>query len=340
MNRILSAAIAAVGAAIVAVAPARAQAPATLEGQTIRILIPNTAGGINDTEGRLVQAHIGRFLPGNPNVVVQNLPGAAGERMIEFMNQTDQVANPMIAMVNSALIFRARAGDMGGVAFDPRTVHWVGSIPASIFAFMVSTATGVTRPEELVGRPLTAAAIAAGGTTYLYYLLLNRALGFAIEPIVGYDGVGTMTLALQRGEIEALIVPYSSYAQFIQPMVDAGQARFLSYISLEDHPEFGVPNILDLPLPAEEAQMLRTGVAGTSFGRPFFAPPGSDPVFVALIRSAFDQMAADPEFLAAATALGIDIRYRDGATIAAAVADLYATPDDVIARVGAVLLAE
>lgn len=339
MNRILAAAIAFATVTLVAASPAHAQAPVTLEGQTIRILIPNTAGGINDTEGRLVQAHIGRFLPGNPNVVVQNLPGAAGERMLEFINQTDPVANPMIAMINSAIIFRARAGDMP-VSFDPRTVHWVGSIPASIFAFMVATSTGVTQPDELRGRAITAAAIAAGGTTYLYYLLLNRTFGFAIEPVVGYDGIGTMTLALQRGEVQGLIVPYSSYAQFIQPLVDGGDARMLAYISLEDHPEFGVPNILDLPLPAEEAQILRIGIAGTSYGRPFFAPPGSDPAFVALIRAAFDRMAADPEFLAAAAALGIDVRYRNGAALETAVAELYATPDDVIAKVGEVLLAE
>ncbi|MGV8839152.1 MAG: hypothetical protein ACWA6X_02490 [Bauldia sp.] len=339
MNRILAAATAFATSALLAAAPLHAQAPPTLEGQTIRILIPNTAGGINDTEGRLVQAHVGRFLPGNPTVIVQNLPGAAGERMLEFMNQTDPVANPMIAMINSAIIFRARAGDMPAT-FDPRTVHWIGSIPASIFTFMVATSTGITRPEDLVGRPITAAAIAAGGTTYLYYLLLNRVLNFAIEPVVGYDGIGTMTLALQRGEVQGLITPYSSFAQFLQPLVDAGDARFLAYISLEDHPEFGVPNILDLPLPPEEAQTLRIGVAGTSFGRPFFAPPGSDPAFVAMIRAAFDQMAVDPEFLAAAAALGIDIRYRNSDGLAAAVAELYATPDEVIARVGEVLLAE
>ncbi|MCW5714466.1 MAG: hypothetical protein KIT43_08155 [Bauldia sp.] len=339
MNRVLHATLALTGALLLAVATAHAQAPFTLDGKTIRILIPNTAGGVNDTEGRLVQSHIGRFLPGSPSVIVQNLPGAAGERMLEFLNQTDPQDNLMIAMINSAIIFRARAGDMP-VSFDPLRVNWIGSIPASINAFMVSTATGIARPEDLVGRPVTAAAISAGGTSYLYYLLLNRTLGFDIRPIVGYDGIGTMTLALGRNEVDAFMTPYSSYGQFVQPLVDAGQATFLFYVSLEGHPEFGVPNILDIPMAPEEALILRTGVAGTSFGRPFLVPPGSDPAFVALMRTAFDQMAADPAFLADAARLGIDVRYRDAATLEAAIAELYATPDDVIAQVGALLFAD
>lgn len=338
MNRIISAAIGVLGALLVAAA-AHAQAPFSLEGKTIRILIPNTAGGINDTEARLVQTHLGRFLPGNPEIIAQNLPGAAGERMLEFINQTDPQSNLMVAMINSALIFRARAGDMP-VAFDPLSVHWVGSIPASINVFMVSPATGITRPEDLVGRRVTAAAIAASGTTYLYYRLLNRALGYDIQPVVGYDGIGTMTLALARNEVDALMVPYSSFAQFVQPLIDGGEARLLFYVSLEDHPEFGVPNILDMPMSPEAATILRTGVAGTSYGRPFLIPPGSDPAFVALVRTAFDQMAADPAFLADAERLGIDVRYRDAAALETAIRELYATPDDVIAQVGAVLLAE
>lgn len=339
MYRLLRALLAIASATLLAVGSVHAQAPFSLDGRTIRILIPNTAGGVVDTEGRLVQTHIARFLPGSPSIVVQNLPGAAGERMLEFINQTDPRDNLIIAMINSALIFHARAGDMP-VTFDPLAVNWVGSIPASINAFMVATATGITRPEDLIDRPVTAAAIAAGGTSYLYYLLLNRALGFQIRPIAGYDGIGTMTLALGRNEVDAFMTPYSPYAQFVQPLVDAGQARFLFYISLEDHPEFGVPNILDIPMAPEDALILRTGVAGTSFGRPYLIPAGSDPAYVALMRAAFDQMAADPAFLADAARLGIEVRYRDAATLGAAVAELYATPDDVIAQVGAVLFAE
>lgn len=339
MHRGLKFGAAVLAALFLAVVTAQAQQPYSLDGKTVRILVSNTAGGIVDTEARLVQAYLGRFLPGNPNVIVQNLPGAAGERMLEFISQNDPLANPMIAMISSALIFRARAGDLD-TGFDPRSVNWLGSIPASVLAFVVSTQTGITTPDMLVNRPTTAAAVSVGGVSYIGYLLLNRSLGYAIEPIAGYDGIGTMTLALDRNEVDAFFTPYSSFNQFVRPLIDDGDARLLFYLSLENHPELGVPNALDLPMGPAEAQIMRTGLAGTSFGRPYMAPAGSDPAFVAAMREAFDRMAADPAFIADAAALGIDIRYRDAAGIEAAVANLYATPDSVIAQVGAILFAD
>lgn len=314
-------------------------APLDLDGKTIRVLVPNAAGGLVDTEARLVQAHIGRFLPGRPNIIVQNIQGAGGERMLEFLNQNDSPDNMTIALISSSVLLRSRAGQLS-VDFDPRTVNWIGNLPASLQAFVVATSTGITSPDMLVGRPLNVAAVSAGGTSHIAYLLLNRALGFDLMPIVGYEAIGTMTLALGRNEIGGLISPYSSYAQFIQPLIDSGTARLLFYLSLDDYPGLGVPNALNLPMDDAAAQILRAGLTGTSFGRPFFAPPGSDPAFVALMRTAFEAMVHDPDFLAAAAALDIAVRYRSAAEIEAGIANLYATPDEIIAAVGAVVFAE
>jgi len=326
---LVRAGVVAVALASASLALAQNAAPFSLEGRTIRFLVPQGAGGATDTEARLLAQHMAGYLPGNPTIIVQNVTGADGLRMLEYASQLNPITDLTIMTVPSAAPFRARAGLIGD-AFDPLTTNWLGGFVGGTSLCAVSTAANVAAAEDLRGRPLTMATSTAGGVTYATYMIMNRAFGFEIEPIIGYDSIATMALALGRGEIEGLCMPYSAYATTLQPMVDAGRAKLLLYIDANRRDDIGAPYLFDLPVLAGEDDFLRTAIASITFGRPVTALAGAEPAFVGAMRDAFAAAQADPGFIAGARALGVDLNPRTAAEVANAIADLYATPEPLI----------
>ncbi|MCW5714462.1 MAG: hypothetical protein KIT43_08135 [Bauldia sp.] len=324
------AAAAAVLLGLASAAPAQAPgAPYDFNGRTIRFLVGNAAGGVNDTEMRLIGRHIVKYLPGRPNIVVQNLPGAGGLRMLEFMSQLDPVAEPVIAQVSSAIPFQARAGALDGV-FDPRTVNWVGGFLRSTSICVVSTRSGIQTYEDLYTRQVTFGALSATGVTAASLAILRQGLGLRIQAVYGYDSIATIALAVARGEIDGTCGPYSSYPVTLAPLVEAGEMKLLLYLGAEPRDDIPVPYAYDLPLAAGQAEFFAAIQAAVGFARPLAIPAGADPAYVAAMRSAFDQMVADPAFIAEAATLNVDLRYRNFAELEAMTAALYATPQPLV----------
>lgn len=316
-----------------------AQTPPALEDGTLRLVISQAAGGINDTEARLLARYLSPHLPGAPLIVAQNLPGASGARMLEFLLQLDPIAEPTIAMMASAIPFRSRAGRLDGI-FDARTANWIGSFAASTTVCLAGTASGVASVADLPGRSLKFGVLNAGSSMGAFTTMFNNVLGFAIDAVAGYDSIGAIALAVQRGELDGLCAPYSSYPAILQPMVEDGTARLLLYIDTVPRPEFDVPWLFDLAMTPDQRTFLEAAVTSTSIARPFAMPVGTDPALVETMRAAFAAAVADPAFLAEAAGLGIDVRPRTGDEIAAAVAALYAMPDALVAEINALFFAE
>lgn len=314
------------------VAAAGAQPAYTLAGQSIRLLVNQAAGGSSDTEARLLAKYLPRYLPGAPNIIVQNLPGAAGVRMLEFFGQLDPLSEPAVAMLPSAAAFRSRAGALDGI-FDARTTNWIGSFASSTNVCLVRTDTGVASVADLPGHELNFGILTAGATMGAFATLFNQELGFAIRSVAGYDSIAAVGLAVQRGELDGLCMPYSSYPTLFQPMVEAGTARLLFYIDPMQRDDLETPWLFDLSMTGQQREFLATAVASTSIARPFTMAPGADPALVQAMRTAFAAVVADPAFNTEAAALSIDVRPRTSADLVATVAQLYAMPDDVAVRI-------
>ncbi len=314
---------------------ARAQDPAafTLDGEPIRILLSGGAGGMSDLQARLLIPYLDRYLPGSPNFVVQNINGAGGLRLLEYLNSLDPADNYIVFTSPSAMPFRARAGLIDPALFDPRDVNWVGSFRGSTLFCLVRTDAGVQSLDDL-RQPIKFGAVSVTANDYAIVSLLNDQLDLQLEPVVGYQSTGEIAIALDRGEVQGICNNYAIYKQYLQPLVADGSARLLFYMGPERRADIDAPYLFDLAMPDQARDFIRAAVAAISFAGPYAIPAGSDPAFIQALRQAFAAAMADPDFIAAAEAAGIDLAYVDGQTIAENVAALYATPDEEIARIG------
>ncbi|MGV8839903.1 MAG: Bug family tripartite tricarboxylate transporter substrate binding protein [Bauldia sp.] len=326
----------AIVAAALALGPATAQAPFSLEGRTIRFVVAQAAGSATDTEVRLMTRYFAKYLPGNPELVVQNLPGANGIRALEFVANLDPVRDLVVGATSSTIPFQARIGALDGV-FDPLVANWVGTYTRSGSVCIAGANSGITSIDDLRTRDVTFGTQSASGSSYAIYMILKRAFGLRINVVVGYESLAATTLAVTRGELDGLCGPSTSLAAVIQPVVDSGAARFILYNYPVQRPEIPAPWLLDQPVVAGEEAFLQATLTAIGSNRPLYIPAGADPAFVALLRTAFDAILIDPDFIAEATALGIDVHYGSPATIEEMVRNLYATPDALIEEIRAFL---
>ncbi|MGV8839150.1 MAG: Bug family tripartite tricarboxylate transporter substrate binding protein [Bauldia sp.] len=331
----LAAALAALGLA----SGAEAQAPYTMAGETVRVIVATSAGGTGDLQARLVADRLSAILPGNPGIVVQNVPGGGGLRLLEFVTQLDPATENFVYVVPSNMPFEARAGGAVAEAFDPRSVQWVGSFAGSAGVCVVSATSGIASVEDFRSRDVTMGVPEVSSNTYASYMMLQQA-GLRITPVVGYDSYATITLAVLRGEIDGLCTSYATYVTLLRPEIERGTLVPVLTTGPYALPELGIPWMLDLDMPADMRTLVETAVQVTSFARPWVAAAGADPDFVAAMRSAFADIVADPAFAALTAALDVEVRYAAPEDIAAAVERLYATPDGLIADVFQLLFAE
>ncbi len=314
---------------------AQGSEPFSLDGETIRVLLPGSVGGMSDVQTRILVEYLGRYLPGDPDFLVQNHPGAAGVRMLEYLDELDPSEEFIFYSSRSGMPFQARAGQMDENLFDPREVNWLGSFRGSTLYCLVRSDSGVETLDDLRDQPVLFGAGSVTGNDYAIYLLLNEQLGLQIEPIVGYEDGASIALAVERGEVQGICNNYANYLQFLRPMVEAGDARILFYMGAEEREDIDAPYLFNHEMPAEAAEFMRVAIGAISFGGPYAMPEGSDPRYVEAMRDAFGATMADPEFLAATETAGIDLQAVSHDGIEEAVADLYAASDDLIGRISA-----
>ncbi len=325
---ILAAALASGGAAVAQDGDAY-----TLEGETIRFLLPSAAGGNTDNQTRLLAEHMAQYLPGEPSIIVQNLTGGGGLRMMEFIAQLDPAEDLVMFGPTSSMPFRSAMGAVDPDQFDPRTTHWVGGF-RGLTQFCIVSA-GIETFDDMMDTDMLFAATNAAGTAAAIYSLLEESLGLSIETVAGYDSFGLQVLAVSRGEVDGMCNNYSAYESLIRPEVEAGNVRFAFYLDVApredivDAPFFG-----DLPFPAEGVEVVQSALSAILFSGLYAVPEGSDPRFVAAMREAFDLTVADPEFREAAIGYGIDLRYQSAADVDARVEALYAMPTSTIEQIG------
>lgn len=331
--------IAVVGIALAAsmnmAAHAQDAEPYTLDGETIRFLLPNAAGGNADNQTRLLVEYMAKYLPGEPTIVIQNLNGAGGVRMMQYISQLDPMENPMVFNPTASTPFQAAAGLLEDGLFDPRTTNWVGSFRGMTQFCILSTASGIETVEDMIENEMLFAATSAGGTSAALYTLMRDQLGLNIVTVAGYDSFGAEVLAVERGEVAGMCNNYSAYETLVRPSVDAGDVRFAFYLDLAARDDIlEAPFIGDMGFPPDRVAFVQSTLSAILFTGVYAVPEGSDPRFVAAIREAFDLTVADPDFQAAAIAYGIDLKYQSAADLEARVTELYALPETAVDEIG------
>jgi tripartite-type tricarboxylate transporter receptor subunit TctC len=321
-------ALAALAAVSGGAAPALAQ-PATPK---IVIYVAGTAGGGVDLYGRLVGHHLGRHLPGNPTVTVEDMPGAGGIKAANYMASVAPKDGTVLATFPGGPVYDPliAARDTG---YNMSKFTWVGAVSKDVSLCIAWAASPFKTLDDVKKQQMVVAGTGAGSETDTWPVLLNELLGTKFKLVTGYLGSQETFLAMESGEAHGRCgLSYSSLKTAKPDWLPQKKIVILAQIGVAKNPEIEAPLLLDLLAKEEDKQLVRflTGVSAMS--RPFVAPPGLPADRTELLRRAFDATMKDPEFLAEAKKIKADVDPSTGEQVQKLVDQLYATPKPVVER--------
>ena len=315
------------------VAPANAQAAdpvaAFYKGKNLNMLVGVSAGGAYDLTLRLVARHIVKFIPGNPTPVPQNMTGATGLVMANYLYNVAAKDGTFMGLIQNGLPTYQAVG-MDGVQFDARKLEWIGS-PSPTIETMIAykKRTGVATIEDAKQREVIVGSIGSSGITYMYPLMLNDMAGTKFRMVPGYTGSGALNLAMERGEVDARNNSWGSVKANKPEWIKNGDIAVLTYSGRKQPDLAGVPHLEDIIRDKTDLAVFKVVTAGSQLGHPFAMAPGVPADRLAAVRKAFEEMLKSPEFIKEAVAAQIDIDYVDPAEMRQIVDDLFSTPQEV-----------
>jgi tripartite-type tricarboxylate transporter receptor subunit TctC len=324
---------------------ASAQSPASFyAGKTINLIVGSTPGGYYDIAGRVVARHFGQYIPGNPNVIVQNQPGAAGLASVNKIGNTAERDGRTILVMSRALPQLALVGDPNA-AFDPLQLTWLGSLSSYKDDAYLVTVNSRHPAKSLAdvrpGKPVHLGGTSGGATNVIFALIARDMLKLNFEITKGYPGAAQIWLAMERDEVDGQIVDISAIMVGRPKLWEEGKLRPLLAFGrterLSDRPE--VPIARELVSDANDLALLEFAELPFFMALPFVAPPDIPEDRARVLKDAFMTMARNEAFRAEMLKVGIMTSPIDGDAVHGLIAKAAKTPEAVRARF-AKLLAE
>jgi tripartite-type tricarboxylate transporter receptor subunit TctC len=346
MRRVFCA-LAFAGAVLAAPAPAHAQQhepSVSFAGKQIRLLIGFSPTGYGyDTYGRLLARYLGKYLPGNPTIVPQNRPGAGSINLTSYMAHAAPADGSEIAIVGRGVAMEPilDAPQMPP-KFDATTFTWLGSMNNEVGGFFVREPGPVKDFKDVLdGTPMKVGSTGVGGDQQIFTQALNVMFGTKLKPIAGYPGTQELMLAIERGELDGIVgYSWSVARSGNKDQLDDGSLKIILQVALNRHPELpNVPLVTDFVKTDVERQVLELIFSRNSMGRPLLAPPGLDPAVAKALRSGFARAMHDPDLIAEAAKIDLELNFVSGEEVQALVERLYHAPPDVLARAQAIAAA-
>ena len=322
-------AFAGVVAALALAAPARAQSVEEFyRGRSITVLVGFTAGGGYDLYARLLGRHMGRYIPGNPTMVVQNMPGAGSMKATQYIYGVAPKDGLTLATVSRGMVTEPL---LNAANFDPTRLTWLGTITSETSVCATWKTSPVKSWDDMFKREFSLGGSAVGADPDTFALIMRNVFGAKVKLVTGYPGGNDINLAMERSEVDGRCgwswTSLKSQKQWLPNINVLVQFNLEKNADLPD-----VPVALERAASDEQRQVLRLLIAGQYVGRPFFSSPDIPADRKAALRAAFDATMKDPQFVADAAKLDLEISPVGAATIDAFLADLYRTPKDVVTK--------
>jgi tripartite-type tricarboxylate transporter receptor subunit TctC len=324
---------------ILLIAPALAHAQEDVaefyKGKTIRLIVGIGVGSGYDVNARALARHMGKHIPGNPNIIVQNQPGAGSLTMTNQM----YAAGPFDGTVFGASFNGLPTAPLlqpNGVRFDSTRINWLGSTNRETQTMYVWHTAPIKSLDDLKTTEMLVGAQAPGSTQYDYPMLGKALFGQKYKVVTGYKSTSDINLAMERGEVHGTLANWSTVKTLNLKQFQDKLIRVLVVWGAREHPDLkGIPLITSLAKTPEQKQAMQLALARLEFGRPFFLPPNVPPARVAAMRRAFEATLKDPEFLADAEKLKLEIDPINGEQLAKMLEEMAKTPPEIVAKVRA-----
>ena len=297
-------------------------------GKTVTILVGFTAGGGYDVYARLLGRHIGRHIPGNPSVVVQNMPGAGSLKATQYVYGVAAKDGLTLATVSRGMATDPLLND---AKFDATKLAWIGSVTSETSICATWQTSPVKTWDDMFKREFTLGGSATGADPDTFALIMRNLFGAKVRLVTGYPGGNDINLAMERGEVDGRCG--WSWSSLKSQKNWLRQINPLAQFAVEKNAELPhVPWAIERAASDEARQVLRLLTAGQFLGRPFFSTPDLPADRKAALRAAFDATMKDPQFLAEAEKIDLEVTPVAARAIDAFLADVYQTPKDVVQK--------
>ena len=323
-----------------AAGPATAQSAADFyRGRTITLMVGAAPGGINDISARLVARHLGRFIPGQPGIIVQTMPGAGGLVLANRLDHGAEKDGSFLAKLERAVPQLAIQGDRNA-NFDPTAFTWLGSLSSyanDAYAMLINERHPARTVADLARVPVSLGADNAASSNLIFGLVAKEVLKLNVNVVRGYTGAAPIFLAMQSGELDGQMIGLSSVKTGQRDLWNRKAFRILVQFGRSARlPELSeVPTGRELAADADARALIEFAELPFFMALPFAAPPGVPAERAAALRNAFVNMCDDQVFRQEAERLGLDLSPISAQDVVDLLARSAATPRDVIARYNA-----
>jgi tripartite-type tricarboxylate transporter receptor subunit TctC len=301
-------------------------------GKQIRMIIGHPAGNDYDLAARFLAKYLVRHIPGEPTIIAQNMPQAASITAANFLFSQAPRDGTVLGSFSRNVPSQARMGQ-ANVSADPRLFNWLGATSLPSRVCVASATAPVKTAADLFTHELIVAGSGAGSSLSILPTVFNHVLGTKFRVIEGYKGTTEAVLAMERGEVQGVCATYGQFRTYEQLLRD-GKIRFILRAEEAAIAELKeVPSIFDFAQTNEQRQLMRFVFSSVEFGRPYAVPPGTPQERVALLRKAFADTVHDPELIAEAEQLKLDMTYRSPEELERLVTNLYETPPEMVETV-------
>jgi tripartite-type tricarboxylate transporter receptor subunit TctC len=311
------------------------------KGKQVRIIVGLSSGGGYDRAARMIARHIGKYIPGSPDLVVQNMPGAGS---VTAANYVWGVAKPdgltLLAPHNN--FYLSQLSGQKEVQFDLPKFQWIGSLENDDMMMFSRADAPFKSMSEIVRQKITpkCGSTGVGSSDYVMSKILEETIDAQIQHVVGYPGSSEIAIALERGEVQCMGLTISTYygrepfltwlkTKFVRFLVQSGRKR---------DPRVGdAPTIYELmdefKTSATKRRVAEAMLLGGEWARPLMASPGTPTDRVTLLRAAYEKVVKDPELLAEAKKMRIDVVPVSGEKLQGMAKEVMNQPPEVIAQI-------
>jgi tripartite-type tricarboxylate transporter receptor subunit TctC len=296
----------------------------------VTLIAGYSSGGGFDLYARVVANHLGRHIPGQPRIIVQNMPGAGSMRAANHLYNVAPKDGSVISLTRSPVIEPLVGAT--GAAFDATKFTWLGSGASDLTVCGLLGNPKVNTMADARQTEFTLGGLGPGSDEDMYAKILRKLLGLKIHLVSGYPGGAELILAVERGELDGRCGwAYSSIKISKPDWVTEKKIKLLNVLALERSPELpDVPAIMEFATTERQKQIFKFVLNAQTLGRPFAAPPGIPADRAATLRTAFDATMKDPALLAEMKARKLEVEPIRWQSIESLLKDLYATPKDIV----------
>ena len=305
-------------------------------GKTLELIVGYPPGGSNDVYGRAVARHIGRHIPGNPQVVFRNMPGAGSIVAANHIFNSAPKDGTVLGLLAATNTLDEKLG-ASGVKYETAKFTWIGRVASGVNVTAMWNTSKIKTIDDAMKTESTLGATGTGSTVFIYPNVLNRVMGTKFKLVMGYGGSNEAMLAMERGEVDGHSTSWEAYKSAHPDWIKDHKMNVVVQYGLTRHPDLpDVPTCVEFAKTPEQKQILSAVVNATEIGKSVLSTPGVPADRVEALRTAFTEMTKDPEFIDELEKMRVELTPMSGAKLQELVQEVGNLSPDLIGKIKAV----